>query len=155
MPNIFVTVPQGAFPPEARARLVRRINDAAVEAEQMPGDPRSHFLTWLVIEEAGPGMWTCGGADVGAQVLPCFAIVHVPAGVLDDAARALYVKLLHQAFEQALPAAERRRLATSIILHDVAEGAWGGNGAIWTLPTLARAAGYAHLRHLAAGAPPA
>ena len=148
MPNIFVKVPRGAFPVDARQRLVRNINDAAGAAEQMPDDPQKRFLTWVLIEEVEPTMWTCGGLEVSANVLTCFAIVHVPAGVLDTTASALYIKLMHEAFTQALPAEEKRQLVTSIILQDVVDGTWGGNGSVWTLPRLAQAAGYAHLQHL-------
>lgn len=148
MPNILVKTPQGAFPGDARANLVRHLNEAAATAEQMPDDPKKRFLSWVLIDETATGMWTCGGIDVSSMVLPCFAVVYVPAGVLDEAARAQYVRLVHDAFKQALPAGEKRQLATSVILQDVAEGTWGGNGALWTLPGLAKAAGFAHLQHL-------
>lgn len=148
MPNIFVRVPKGAFPVEARQRLVRNINDAAGAAEQMPNDPKMRSLTWIVIEEIESGMWTCGGVDVSTKALTCSAIVHVPAGVLNAPARALYIKLMYEAFKQSLPDGEQRQLLTSIILQDVAEGTWGGNDTVWTLPKLAQAAGYAHLQHL-------
>lgn len=152
MPNILVKVPKGAFPGAARARLLNQITEAAATAEQIPADPRKRFTSWVVLDEVEAGMWTCGGTDLSAQVLPCIAVVHVPSGVLDGQSRALYVKLLHEAFTLALPAGERRQLATSVILHDVADGAWGGNGSLLTLPILAKAAGYAHLQHLVATA---
>jgi phenylpyruvate tautomerase PptA (4-oxalocrotonate tautomerase family) len=151
MPNILVKVPQGAFPGDSRAQLLHHITEAAARAERIPADPRKRFTTWVVIEEVGAGLWSCGGLDLSAQVLPCIAVVHVPGGVLDEASRALYVKLMHEAFGQALPPGDRRQLATSVILHDVPDGAWGGNGTVWTLPILAKAAGYAHLQHLVAG----
>lgn len=155
MPNIFVRVPKGAFPVEARQRLVRNINDAAGAAEQMPSDPQKRFLLWVVIEDVEPGMWTCGGVDVSTMMLTCSAIVHVPAGVLNAPARALYIKLMHEAFKQALPENESRQLVTSVILQDIADGTWGGNGIVWTLPKLAQAAGYVHLQHLAKASPAA
>jgi phenylpyruvate tautomerase PptA (4-oxalocrotonate tautomerase family) len=150
MPNILVKVPKGAFPGAARASLAHHINDAAATAEQIPADPKKRFLSWVVIDETEAGMWTCGGIDMSSQVLPCFAMVYVPGGVLDKSSRALYVKLMHAAFKLALPADDKRQLATSVILHDVADGTWGGNGVVWTLPGLAKAAGYAHLQHLVA-----
>ena len=150
MPNILVKIPKGAFP--ARANLLRHITDAAATAEQIPADPKKRFTSWVVIDETEVGMWACGGIDMTSQVLPCIAVVYVPVGVLDAPSRALYVKLMHDAFKQGLPADDKRQLATSVILHDVAEGAWGGNGTIWTLPTLTKAAGYAHLQHLVAAA---
>lgn len=150
MPNILIKVPYGAFPGDARAKLLRHVHQAAISAEQMPADPMKQMLSWVMLEEIEPGMWTCGGQDISQQVLTCFIAVLVPAGVLDADARASYVHLMHAAFQKAVPAHERRRLVTSVVLHDVAEGTWGGNGSIWTLPTLAKAAGYAHLQHLVA-----
>ncbi len=150
MPNILVKIPRSAFPGTARASLLRHITDAAATAEQIPADPAKRFTSWVAIDPLEDGLLTCGGVDMSAQILPCMAVVYVPAGVLDASSRALYVKLLHNAFEQARPADDRRKLATSVILQDVADGAWGGNGAIWTLPAIAKAAGYAHLQHLIA-----
>ena len=152
MPNILVKAPQGAFPGDARANLLRHMTEAAATAEQIPADPKKRFTSWVVMDETEAGMWTCGGIDMTAQVLPCIAIVYVPAGVLDAPSRALYVKLMHDAFSRALPADDQRQLATSVILHDVADGTWGANGAIWTLVDQTKAAGYAHLQHLVAAA---
>lgn len=149
MPNILVKLPKDSFPARHRDTLVRLLNDAAATAEQIPDDAKKRFLCWIVIDEAAPGLWTCGGFDVTAQVLPCMAMIYVPAGVLDAAARARYVSLVHDAFMQALPAADQRRLATSVIVHDVADGSWGANGVVWRLPDFADAAGFIHLKSLA------
>jgi hypothetical protein len=82
------------------------------------------------------------------QILPCLAMIYVPAGVLDGASRATYVDLVHKAFKQALPATEKRQLSTSVVLHDVVDGTWGASGTIWRLPSIAQAAGFAHLQSL-------
>ena len=151
MPNILVKIPKGAFADDARANLLRRITDAAATAEQIPADPKKRFTSWVVMDEVEAGMFTCGGIDMSSQVLPCIAMVYVPEGVLlDESSRALYVKLMHDAFKQALLADDKRQLATSVILHDVPHGTWGGNGAIWTLLDQTKAAGFAHLQHLLA-----
>lgn len=150
MPNILVHIPQGSFPGDARAALVRRINDAAVKAEQIPAAPRKRALCWVLIEEVCAGAWTCGGVDMTVQMLPCVARVYLPAGVLDDGSRAEYVQAMHEAFTQSLPTDDKRQLATSIVLHEVPDGNWGANGAIWRLPQFAKAAGFAHLQHLVA-----
>lgn len=150
MPNILLKIPKGAFPGEARTTLVERINDAAAIAEQIPADPKKRSLCWVVIDEVEQGSWTLGTVDVSPLIVPCIAMVHVPAGVLDASSRASYVELMHDAFKQALPAEDKRKLLTSVVLHDVADGAWGANGAIWDLPTFAKAAGFEHLQHLAA-----
>lgn len=148
MPNILVHIPKGSFAGTARAALVRGINDAAARAEQIPAQPRQRMLCWVLVDEVDAGAWTCGGVDVTAQLLPCLARVYLPEGVLDDASRALYVQALHDAFRQSLPADDRRQLASSVVLHEVADGSWGANGAIWRLPQFAQAAGFAHLQHL-------
>ena len=150
VPNILVHIPHGAFPGQARDALVRRINDAAAQAEQIPNDPGQRFLCWVLINQLDAGAWTCGAVNVTAQWLPCVVMVYLPAGVLDDAARARYVHLMHDAFKQSLPGDDKRQLATSVVLHEVADGAWGASGAIWKLPDFARAAGFKHLQHLGA-----
>ncbi|ATQ77258.1 tautomerase [Massilia violaceinigra] len=148
MPNILVKIPKGSFPTEHRTMLVRKLTDAAATAEQIPDDPRKRILCWVIVEEVESGSWTCGAIDMTEQILPCLAMIYLPAGVLDGAARAVFVDLAHQAFKQALPTAEKRQLATSVMLHDVVDGTWGVNGTIWRLPDFAQAAGYAHLQSL-------
>lgn len=150
MPNIHVKIPRDAFPGDARTQLAHNIQEAAATAERMPADPKHGALCWVLIEEIDAGLWTCGGRDVGAKVLTCFALALVPAGVLDAPSRALYVGSMHEAFAKAMPADDTRRLHSSVIVQEVAEGHWGGDGALWTLPALAQAAGYAHLQHLVA-----
>ena len=105
-------------------------------------------MCWVIIDEVEPGAWTCGASDMSARLLPCLAVIYVPAGVLDDASQAMYVDLVHAAFKQSLPATEKRQLATSVILHNVVDGTWGVNDTIWRLPNFAQAAGYAHLQEL-------
>jgi phenylpyruvate tautomerase PptA (4-oxalocrotonate tautomerase family) len=148
MPNILVKIPKGSFPNEHRTALVRKLNDAAAAAEQIPDAPKKRLFCWVIIDEVESGSWTCGAIDMTGQILPCLAMICLPAGVLDDASRAIYVDLVHEAFKQALPATEKRQLATSVVLHDVTDGAWGVNGTIWRLPRFAQAAGFAHLQSL-------
>lgn len=138
-----------SFPAQHRETLVSLLNDAAANAEQIPDDAKKRALCWVVIDEVAPGSWTCGGTDVTAHLLPCIVMIYVPAGVLDAVTRARYVSLVHDALRQAVPPADKRRLATPVIVHDVADGSWGANGAIWRLPDFADAAGFAHLQSLA------
>jgi phenylpyruvate tautomerase PptA (4-oxalocrotonate tautomerase family) len=152
LPNIFVHIPQSSFPGTGRDALVQRINDAAAEVEQIGPAQRQRFLCWVLINEVPAGAWTCGGSDVTKQALPCLAFVMLPAGVLDAATRGRYAALLHQAFVQSMPAADTRVVTSSVLLHDVADGTWGANGALWTLRDFASAAGYQHLQHLVGAA---
>lgn len=148
MPNIHIRIPKGSLTGAARADLVRRINDAAANAEQIPAEPRKRMLCWVLIDEVADGALTCGGTDMTAQLLPCVATVYLPAGVLNDASRAQYVQELHEAFKQSYAAEDARQVATSVVLHEVTDGSWGANGSIWSLPQFAKAAGFAHLQHL-------
>ena len=50
MPNIHIRIPKGSYPGAARADLVRRINDAAANAEQIPAEPRKRMLCWVLIK---------------------------------------------------------------------------------------------------------
>ena len=153
MPNILIKVPKGAFPGDHATTLLHELTNAAATAEQIPFEQRFRLTTWISIDEVESRLFAVAGADMSEHVLPCIAIVYVPEGVLDEASRALYVKLVHDAFKIALPASETRRLATSVILNSVVDGTWGGNGTIVHLADLARAAGYSHLQDLVAPGP--
>lgn len=153
MPNMQVKIPKGAFPGSCREALMRHLDEAAARAEQMPDDPSRRSVTWVQIDEVEADDWRCGAQDLSARLLPCLVQIHLPAGVLDDAARELYARLVHQALQRALPTDERRQLASSVILQEVPDGAWAANGRIWRLPDFARAAGYIHLQELAASTP--
>ncbi|HEX7864700.1 MAG TPA: tautomerase [Variovorax sp.] len=148
MPTILVKIPHGSFPGECRAALVRKINEAATATEQMPDDPLARSMCWVLVDEVAAGAWTCGGVDMTTKLLPCTVLAYLPAGVLDDASHGLFVARMHAAFEEAMPADDRRRLATSVVMNEVPDGAWGVGGEVWRLPDFARSAGYAHLQHL-------
>ena len=148
MPNILVKVPKGVFPGDAASKLLLEITNAAATAEQIPAEHKFRVTSWVVIDEIESRLFAVAGVDMSKHVVPCIAVVYVPEGVLDDAARSLYVKLMHDAFKNSLPATESRRLATSVILNTVNDGAWGGSGSIVHLADLAKAAGYQHLQHL-------
>ncbi|TKW74144.1 MAG: tautomerase [Bradyrhizobium icense] len=148
MPNIVVRIPAGVLDASARSILVNAINEAAAECERIPPDPAKRSLCWVVIDEATPGSWTCGGVDPLGTAIPVIVTASVPAGVLDDERRTRYARLIHQAVASALPG-DARRIVTSCMINDIADGTWGANGRIWRLPQLAAAAGYEHLQHLA------
>lgn len=146
MPNIVIQIPSGVFSVDCRSELVGKINEAAAIAEQIPNDPKKRFLCWVLIEEVPAGAWTCGTVAAMPQLVPCIARIDVPAGVLDDDSRAQYVRLVHNAFRQALPEGDKRQVITSVLLNEVADGTWGVNGAVWRLEDFAKAAGFAHLQ---------
>jgi hypothetical protein len=57
---------------------------------------------------------------------------------------------VHDAFRQSMAVVDRRQLATSVVLHDVADGTWGANGHVMRLADFARAVGFSHLQAPAA-----
>lgn len=147
MPNIIIRIPEGVLDVESKAQLVARINRTAIEVEQIPDEPRSSSMCWVVVDEAREGNWTCGGTDVTAHVVPVIVQVFLPAGVIDDEARTRYAAGIHHAVTTALPD-ERRRIIVSSIFNEVANGAWAVNDGIWHLADFARYAGFMHLQHL-------
>jgi len=149
MPNIFVKVPENVFDAGSRDSLSKSINAAAVRCERIASHPKSKSLCWVMIEEISAGHWTCGGIDVTPQIIPVCITINVPAGVLDDDSRAEYVDLVHRAVADALPR-DTRKIVTSCIVNEIPDGTWAANGVIWRLPQFAAAAGFEHLRHLAA-----
>jgi phenylpyruvate tautomerase PptA (4-oxalocrotonate tautomerase family) len=146
MPNILIKVPYRAFDATQKNILARKVNEVAASVEQMPSEPTKRFVNWIVIDEVEQGMFTCGGFDASSQALPCIAMVYLPAGVLDGASRSVYVAAMHEAFVKSLADGDSRQIASSVILHEIADGQWGGNGKVWRLPDFAKAAGYAHLK---------
>jgi phenylpyruvate tautomerase PptA (4-oxalocrotonate tautomerase family) len=146
MPNLFVTIPHGTFAGAARAQLGRAISEAAMAAEQIPNTMPQRMSCWVVVNEAAPGMFCCGGFDTCDSLLPCVVQVQVPAGVLDDRARARYAELIHLAIAATVPASDSRRMVSSLIINEVVDGNWGVNGAIWRLDAITAAAGYRHLQ---------
>lgn len=148
MPNIFVKVPKNAFPGDAAKKLLRELTNAAATAEQIPDDPKFRVTSWVVIDEVEPRLFGVGGEDMSDRIIPCIAVVYIPEGVLDAASQSLCVRLIDDAFKHSLPTGEKRRLATSVILNNVADGTWGGSGRIMHLADIAKSAGYKHLQHL-------
>lgn len=147
MPNIVINIPSGVLDASSKKMLLKGINSVSVEVEQIGDDPKSRFLCWVLIEEIANGNWTCGGSDVTSERVPILVIVHIPAGVLNDAARVRYSDGVRRAVNAALPD-EKRTIAVSCIFNEVGDGLWGVNGGIWHLKDLARHAGYKHLQHL-------
>ncbi|WP_411849637.1 hypothetical protein ACLB90_11590 [Stenotrophomonas sp. LGBM10] len=146
MPNITLRLPATAFDAARCARLLQAVHAAAVRACGLGNDPRQQALCWVMLEHTAPGQWLCGGHDPLAHAIPCQVHVLAPAGVLDAAHRAAYARALHDAIAAGVGADEPRRMITSIVIEDVADGHWAVNGQVWQRDDFVRAAGYAHLQ---------
>lgn len=145
MPNIIARVPEGAFD---AASLARGLTAAAKTVEQIGDDPRQEFSTWVVIDEIKAGGFFAGGHDPLSLMLPVIVFFHVPAGVIDEAARVEAVRLIQAAVTDAKSEADPRPVMTSVIVSEVADGTWGVNGTLWRLGDFVKAAGYKHLQQL-------
>jgi phenylpyruvate tautomerase PptA (4-oxalocrotonate tautomerase family) len=78
-------------------------------------------------------------------------LIKVPKDVFPAEARKVLLKRVNEvtcSVSTSITADNKRVLATSIILNDVADGTWGANGNLWQLGDFAKAAGYGHLQHL-------
>ena len=148
MPNIVIRVPEGVLNAERREKLAKAATAVAKTVEQSGDDPRQAALTWVAIDEVKAGHFFAGGDDPLKQMIPVVVFFHYPAGVLDDAARAVTVGLFQTIVSEARQPGDSRPVATSVIMTEVADGSWGGSGRIVRLPDLARAAGYKHLQYL-------
>ncbi len=148
MPNIIVKIPEGAFDEAGRAALGKGIHAAAKAVENWGDDPRQEALTWVLVEEVKPGCLFAGGIYQTLRIIPVIVFFYLPAGVIDQAGRVEAIKRVHQAIAAAKSASDPRQVATSIMIWEVADGTWGGNGQLWRLPDFAHAAGYKHLQHL-------
>jgi phenylpyruvate tautomerase PptA (4-oxalocrotonate tautomerase family) len=87
---------------------------------------------------------------MSSVLLPVWVQIYLPLGVLDDEARAQYVAAVHQAISTALPN-ETRHIASSCIINEVAEGTWGVNGMIWSLPDFAKQINPARVANISRG----
>lgn len=61
MPLIQISVPEGSLTAENKADMIRRVTDAAVEAE---GIPAVRAFTWVHINEVPDGGWGMAGNAV-------------------------------------------------------------------------------------------
>jgi len=145
MPNITVKIPEGLF---SLSKLAQGLTTASKTVEQIGDDPRHLFTSWVSIEEVKADSMFAAGDPALGLLIPAVVQFHYPAGVLDDAARALAAKLFHAAVVDARIAPDARNVHTSLIMSEVPDGSWGVSGAISRLPDFARTAGYKHLQHL-------
>ena len=146
MPQITIKLPAPIIDPDLRRRLAQGVTDVAVAVESIPDRPETRFFCWVIVEAVEPGTWTCGGLQPD-HVVPCYATVLVPEGVLTPDLRRRYVEQLDKAIRCSLGKEFAQRVATSIVIQDVADGTWGANGAVMNLTDFVAKVGFEHLQH--------
>lgn len=142
MPQIELTVPQGALTHEALDALMAEATTTLLRWEGAPVDSAgAREVSWGYVHEVDPAR-TYHGGDNAASGAPRYRFdVTVPVGALDDGKKnglvgdltRLVLEAEGTSFESD-PAAGMRVWA---IVHEVPEGNWGGAGRTWRLREIA------------------
>lgn len=131
MPLIQVTAPHGALNRNDQDALVSRISDAVLKAERAPiTDAGAQALAWATYQELPTDAVYVGGQVLGQP--PLRINVTTPQGALDSVTRAELAQDVAAIVDEFIGVFEGR-LNHWIMLHEVAEGSWGGAGQIFPL----------------------
>jgi phenylpyruvate tautomerase PptA (4-oxalocrotonate tautomerase family) len=131
MPLIQITAPTGALNKTDRDALVSRISNAVLKAERAPvTDAGAQALAWATFQELPAGAVYIGGAVPDQP--PLRVNITTPRGVLTTATREELAAEVGAIVDDVFGEFEGR-LNHWIMLHEVAEGGWGGGGQIFPL----------------------
>ncbi|MCR1785495.1 tautomerase family protein [Nocardioides carbamazepini] len=127
MPQIQLTVPEGALTPEGAAGIQSTLAATLLKWEGAPDNDFFKSLAWSYLHQLPAGTQITAGDDD-----PRFRIdVTVPAGALNDERKA---GLAREATEQVLAAAglgQDQALRVWVLIHEQADGTWGAGGQIF------------------------
>lgn len=140
MPQIQLTVPEGALTEAGSARIQADLANILLKWEGAPDNEFFRGLAWSYLHELPAGAQITAGDSE-----PRFRVdVTVPAGALDDDRRA---GLVTEATEAVLAAAgldAAHALRVWVLIHEQVDGTWGAGGQIFRyadLVALAKQAG--------------
>ncbi|WP_063125070.1 hypothetical protein [Nocardia arizonensis] len=151
MPLLYIRTSAGGFTADAGRALVARLTEASWRAESIPDTPEARLRSLAVYDEIPAGHTFCGGIPADDMALLVLVNFTASEGVLDPVRRQGFAADLEQAARDTATGLEGRRLVTSVTFDEVPEGRWGRGGRIVRLPEMAAAAGFEHLREIAAG----
>lgn len=127
MPQIQLTVPEGALTPEGAAGIQSTLAATLLKWEGAPDNDFFKSLAWSYLHQLPAGTQITAGDDD-----PRFRVdVTVPAGALNDERKA---GLAREATEQVLAAAglgQDQALRVWVLIHEQADGTWGAGGQIF------------------------
>ncbi|MFN8193691.1 MAG: tautomerase family protein [Nocardioidaceae bacterium] len=127
MPQIQLTVPEGALTPEGAAGIQSTLAATLLKWEGAPDNDFFKSLAWSYLHQMPAGAQITAGDDD-----PRFRVdVTVPAGALNDERKA---GLAREATEQVLAAAglgHDQALRVWVLIHEQADGTWGAGGQIF------------------------
>ncbi|WCM25974.1 hypothetical protein NDN01_18370 [Sphingomonas sp. QA11] len=146
MPMIDVTIPEGALPADAEARLMSELTDILIRHEGLdPANPRVRDVSWIFLHR--PAAIYRAGTLAPA---PIYRIVpSVPEGQYTDAARASLVAAVTAAVAEAEGGAiEEVGRRVWVFPTELSDGSWGARGAVRRLPDIMESFGGEDLRQL-------
>jgi phenylpyruvate tautomerase PptA (4-oxalocrotonate tautomerase family) len=144
---MFVTLTPGAYDAQAQDRLAAQLTEVAARAESLPDRPGPRSRALVCIQELPAGRFYSAGLPADRSLCGVFMTLYVTAGVLDARRKAEFAAGIQAAAEKCAP--ERRAVATSAVIVEVAEGQWAQRGRIARLPDVV---GLAEFEHLAGAA---
>lgn len=138
MPLIDLTVPAGAFSPQARTELANELSTVLLRAERAPDTEFFRSITWAYVHELPEGAVLAGGGPV-AQ--PNFRVdVTVPAGALSERRKQELVEEATRVVLEAAGLDRSQALRVWVLIREVPEGNWGAAGGIVRFAQLREAA---------------
>lgn len=127
MPQIQLTVPEGALTAEGAAQIQSTLAATLLKWEGAPDNDFFRALSWSYLHQL-----PAGAQITAADAEPRFRVdVTVPAGALDDTRKA---GLVEEVTEQVLHAAglgTDQALRVWVLVHEQADGTWGAGGTIF------------------------
>lgn len=131
MPLLQVTATKDTLERNRQDELISRLSDAVLKAETAdPNDPAAQALVWAHYNEIPQGASYVGGENL--DVAPLRIAVTTPEGALSDGARKSLAEDIGTIVDDLVGPYEGR-LNHWLMLHEIAEGSWGGAGQIFPL----------------------
>ncbi|WP_157101262.1 hypothetical protein [Nocardia shimofusensis] len=150
MPFLHIRTSAGAFSEAAIDTLAARLTEASWRAESLPDTSEARMYAVAFHDEIPSGRTYCGGLKADELVALVLVDFTVGEGVLDPVRRVRFAADLERAARDIATDLGGRRLVTSVTFDEVPDGRWGRGGRIIRLPEMAAAAGFEHLREIAA-----
>jgi phenylpyruvate tautomerase PptA (4-oxalocrotonate tautomerase family) len=140
MPLIDLTYPAGTIPAASRPALVEELTTKLLHWEGAPDTEFFRSIAWCHVHELPGESVNAAGAPVSAVRVD----VTVPAGALSDRRKAGLVDDFTTSIYEHTTLTEAEGIRAWVLIHEIADGNWGGAGQIVQ---------FGQLREAAAGAP--
>jgi phenylpyruvate tautomerase PptA (4-oxalocrotonate tautomerase family) len=126
MPMIELTAPAGSLTPEGRASIQRELATTLLRWERAPDTAFFRSIAWSYLHEL-----PAGAQATAEDAAPRFRVdVRVPAGALSDRRKAGLVEDVTASVLRAAGLPDAESLRVWVLIHEQADGTWGGGGRI-------------------------